>query len=323
MIDVRSAVACTRILVAISISIGAAEYLAISSQFAGFGIFSDRVYRLNWIHGPRVLVGFYRTIFSYRAVRVRHAIHLGLALLLFMNLGLRFYSLILAILFFNQLITSFNQTGLGHDGSDHMLLVVTPALSVAYAFRLKGPEAWIALSFIVAQSALAYATSGISKLISPVWRSGRSLPLIFNTAGYGSSHVSALLARVPAFAIIGSWTVIVFECTMPLVLIAPRGIMISMLLFACLFHLGCALAMGLNCFFWSFASTFPLLYLCNVDRIYVVSELELGDKIGLLAGCAFALVVVGAVLGRYYDIVFYLRKVTSVLRNSAVRGFRN
>jgi hypothetical protein len=310
VINVEVAVTYTRLLCAISLCIGTAEYLAIGSQFTGPGIFSDRIYPLNWIRGPRLLVGLYHAICSYRVTMIVHLVQLGLALLLFVPLQMRSYSLILLLLFFVQIHT-FTQTGVGHDGSDHMLLVLMPALAVAYAFRLKGPAAWIALWFIVAQATLAYATSGISKLISPVWRSGRALQLIFNTACYGSDLVSRWLKRAPALAFVGSWTVIVFECTMPLTLVAPKNILITMLIVAGLFHFGCALTMGLNCFLWSFAATFPLLYFCNVNRTSALSGLEgtHGEKLAMLAGGAIALIVVASVLIRYYELFPRLRAI--------------
>jgi hypothetical protein len=303
VIHVSSVAACARILAAAGVFIGAAEYLAIRSEFRGSGIFSGRIHVLNFLRVPRHLKGLHRAIHSYGGAMAGHSVGMGLALLLFVPLDMRVYSLILLSLFLIQL-QAFYQNGFGCDRSDQMLLLMVAALGVAYAFQLKGPGAWIALWFIAAQAVLSYATAGISKLISPVWRSGRSLILIFNTASYGSREVSRWLTRVPTLGFAGSWMVIIFECAMPLALVAPKRIMISMLVIAGVFHVGCAMTMGLNGFVWAFLSTFPVLYLCNVDRASAVSGVQgtHGDKLAVLAGGAFALAVVAAVLIRYYDL---------------------
>jgi len=311
MIDVALAAACTRILTAVCICIGAAEYLAIRSQFTGSGIFSDDVHLLNWTRGPQLLVAVYRVMFSYHAAVIGHGARLGLALMLTLPLDMRLYAIILVALFLLQLHT-VSLSAVGHDGSDQMMLVVMPALAVAYAFRLSGPCAWVALWFIAAEALLAYVTSGFSKLISPVWRSGRALQLIFNTACYGSPQVSEWLTMVPSMAFIGCWTVILLECCMPLVLILPLGVMVSMLAVAMLFHIGCAVTMGLNCFVWAFASTFPVIYVCNVDRSVALSGFRgiNGESKELLLGGVFALVVVAIILIRYYEVFPGVRPLT-------------
>jgi hypothetical protein len=87
------------------VKFGAAEYLAFGSQFAGAGIFSETIHILNWINAPQPLKGLARAVFSCRAAIVGHSAQLGLALLLFVPLDMRVYSLILLILFLIQLQT--------------------------------------------------------------------------------------------------------------------------------------------------------------------------------------------------------------------------
>jgi hypothetical protein len=100
-------------------------------------------------------------------------------------------------------------------------------------------------------------------------------------------------------------------------LIAPKNITIAILIVAALFHLGCALTMGLNCFLWAFASTFPLIYLCNVNRAAALSGLAgtHGEKVVLQVGGTFALAVVTTVLIRYYEMFPRLRAIGSVARH--------
>lgn len=308
MTDISLAASWTRIFIAICTLIGSAEYLAIRSQFTGPGIFSDTIHLLQWTRGPRFLVTLYRIAYSHQIVMSGQIVRIVLALLLIAPLDMRTYSLVLLVLFAIQL-QIYTQAGVGNDGSDQMLFVVTPSLAVAYGFSLNGPCAWIPLWFIVAQAVLAYETSGISKLVSPVWRSGRAIELIFNTAGYGSQKVSKLLARSPALALIGAWTVIIFECVFPFVLIAPKQIMILMLVVAVVFHVGCALTMGLNCFLWAFASTYSLLYLFNADRASALSGLTgaHNDKMALAIGSLVSFAIVAIIVIRYYELLPHFR----------------
>jgi hypothetical protein len=316
MTDVEAAVNWTRILAAIGICISAAEYLAIDAQFGGSGIFADRIHGLDWLRVPKPLKALVQAAFSHRAATVAHSVQLGIAWLLFLPLDMRLYSLILLVLFLIQ-VHAFSQSNYGHDGSDQMLLLVSGALALAYAFHLKGSSAWIGLWFIVVQSLLSYASSGVSKLISEVWRSGRSLALIFDTAAYGAPQVSKWLSKAPALAFFGSWSVIILECCMPFVLVVPRAVMVVMLSVACSFHLGCAVTMGLNCFFWAFVSTFPMLYLFNVNLGFALQALAgtPRERLATVTGGALAMLVVAIVMIQYYELVPRLRKILSSQSN--------
>lgn len=301
----------TRILAAISVAISAAEYLSIRTQFAGTGIFAADIQMLNWTRGPKFLIAFGRIVFSYSFIITCQAVRLGLGVLLLLPLDMRLHSVILALLFLLQL-HSFYFSAVGNDGSDQMVMVVVSALAVAYAFRMNGPCAGVALLFIVAQALLAYATSGIAKLISPMWRSGEALKLILNTACYGSPKVTKWVTRMPSLSFFGSWVVILFECAMPFVVVAPRNAMIGMLVISLLFHLGCAITMGLNCFLWAFASPLPLIYLFSAHRAYGVwGSTTSAENTALLVGGVVALVIVALALIRYYDLFPRLSHSTS------------
>ena len=158
----------------------------------------------------------------------------------------------------------------GQDGSDQMLLVV---LSAACAAHLAGsaPAATVFVLYAAGQLVLAYGTSGIAKAISPTWRSGRAIPGITRTIGYGSPRLGTWLEAQPLVARLLCWSVIVFECGAPLLLLGGRDGALALIALGLCFHVGVALTMGLNVFLWSFAATYPAVLL-------------LGDRIGGLIG---------------------------------------
>lgn len=54
-----------------------------------------------------------------------------------------------------------------------------------------------------------------------------------------------------------SLTVILFECLFPLVLILPKEFVLAFITMGFLFHLGTAIIMGLNSFWFSFVCFYP------------------------------------------------------------------
>jgi hypothetical protein len=53
----------------------------------------------------------------------------------------------------------------------------------------------LGVGFIAAQALLAYSTSGIAKLVSPVWRDGTGLVGILSTIDHGTPALGQWLAR--------------------------------------------------------------------------------------------------------------------------------
>jgi hypothetical protein len=149
-----------------------------------------------------------------------------------------------------------NQLGL--DGSDQMLLVVCSGLTVALLVPERASQA-IALDYIAAQLLLSYAVAGIAKAASPTWRSGRALPGILSTIGYGIPRLGKLLDENPQLARILCWSVILFECTAPLLILVGTPGAIVVVAAGILFHLSISYIMGLNIFPWSFGAAYPAL----------------------------------------------------------------
>jgi hypothetical protein len=114
--------------------------------------------------------------------------------------------------------------------------------------------------FVAAEVSLAYFASGVSKAVSPVWRRGEAMTGILAMEGCGIPGLAALLTAHPALDRAMCWSVIGWEMTFPLVLIAPLPLMIALLAMGVVFHVACAVLLGLNRFVWAFCGCYPAVW---------------------------------------------------------------
>jgi hypothetical protein len=147
----------------------------------------------------------------------------------------------------------------GGDGSDDMTQVVLGGVAIGLLATSSRLITTVAVIFIASQGCLAYFASGFAKLISALWRSGVAPAQIANTATFGNRTAARWLARHPGASRLCAWVVIAGECAFPLVLVAPPWLMVVILAWTIAFHLGCAVMMGFNTFFWSFVATYPAI----------------------------------------------------------------
>lgn len=91
-----------------------------------------------------------------------------------------------------------------------------------------------------------------------------------STIGYGSPPVGAFLGRHRRLALAACWSVIVFECSAPFLLLLGTPGAFAIIVVGLCFHLSIALLMGLNNFLWSFGAAYPaLLFLAHsVDTLW-------------------------------------------------------
>ena len=144
----------------------------------------------------------------------------------------------------------------GLDGSDQMLTIVLGSMWIYYLT----PEAAVraaAMGFVALQLILSYVTAGLAKLLSPEWRSGLAMPEIMQTRSYGTGALARAFRRWPLGARAVCWAVILFECLAFVAVFSGPEWCLWFIGMGVLFHLSIAVFMGLNCFFWSFASTYP------------------------------------------------------------------
>lgn len=157
-----------------------------------------------------------------------------------------------------SLLVNLRLRGPWNGGSDHMLFIVVTALAVAELGRahevvVQGAVAWVGV-----QSILSYTIAGLAKLRSAAWRRGTALPVLLGIPAYGVPAGMRALVANPAWARLGAWGVLAFECAFPLVLIGPR-VALAGVAVAALFHLGNAWTFGLNRFLLTWASTWPAI----------------------------------------------------------------
>jgi hypothetical protein len=145
----------------------------------------------------------------------------------------------------------------GWDGADQMAVIVLVPLAAARWIGGHGPE--IALAFIAAQLCVSYWSAGIWKAVSPVWRQEPTLTGILRTRGYGNQTLANFLESRPHASKALGWLVVATEMTVPMALVLPSPYRLVLLFWGLLFHLGTAVLMGLNTFFWSFAAAYPAM----------------------------------------------------------------
>ncbi|GAA1972949.1 hypothetical protein GCM10009754_54570 [Amycolatopsis minnesotensis] len=150
----------------------------------------------------------------------------------------------------------------GSDGAEVMLGLTQVALALAAWFPGDDRARKACLWFIAGQSSLSYSVAGMAKLASPVWRDGTALRDLFRTKLFGHPAVFAYLRDKPALSRALGWATIAGETLFPLVLIAPKPIVRTVLAAGAGFHVANASVMGLNRFVWSFLSTYPAIDFC-------------------------------------------------------------
>ncbi len=149
---------------------------------------------------------------------------------------------------------------IGGSGAEQLTFIVLVTFGLVVLAGATESARRIGDVFIAAQVLLAYLVSGISKAASPVWRTGGAMAGILSTEGYGIPSVARFLSEHPFLDRLICSSVITWECAFPLVLIAPRPLMIVMFATGVLFHLSCAIVMGLNRFVWAFCGCYPAVW---------------------------------------------------------------
>lgn len=148
----------------------------------------------------------------------------------------------------------------GGDGSQQVNLLIAASLWIGFGKWGTPLLGAISLLFIAAQACLSYFTSGVAKLVSPLWMSGNALGPILSTASYGSPAGYRLAIWKPKFTASVCITTVFIETLFPVLVLCPIEIFVLFLVWGVVFHLMNAFLMGLNTFFWSFTATYPSLF---------------------------------------------------------------
>lgn len=156
---------------------------------------------------------------------------------------------------------TYSSRSIGRDGADQLrsICLIILALTVIIPEPLQQN---VAASFIGLQVLIAYFTSGIAKLMSPIWRKGDILAQILNNYTYGSRTISKLLQDNRRLNQFFSFAPIALMTTTSIAFFIPYPEVFYLLLLGMfIFHLSTAILMGLNDFALTFPATFPCLIL--------------------------------------------------------------
>jgi len=235
------------------------ELLDIRDMYGEKGLMSRKVVRLHLNSIP--LSKPLRPILTRFTLVLLVRIPLGLSLAALAVVGYVHPGVVL-LLFGTDLLIQLRHTG-GLSGAFDMGLVTNGGLLVATLFPSSEFITTAAILFIAAQGLLSYFIAGIAKLLGEEWRDGTAIEMIFSTESWGDDRVYELTERYPQTKLLGSWTVIGFECLFPLVLFVDSQFVGAFFAVGILFHVANAVLMGINSFVLIFPATYPAIFHAN------------------------------------------------------------
>ena len=155
------------------------------------------------------------------------------------------HPVLIAIMWLTTWGIAIRWRGTFNGGSDAMTFLILSAWLLSSWVPYLAP---ICLLYIAIQLILSYFVAGISKLVSPQWRTGQAPQYFLAQSGW---------AITPAFGFFMAWAVLAFECLFPLAVFAP----IPFLILAFVFHVLNAYLFGLNRFAFAWLAAYPALIL--------------------------------------------------------------
>jgi hypothetical protein len=244
-------------LAAVGVAIAGVETVVDRAAYRRGGPFGAEVFQILRGVGPPAILDASPAIVRLAAIQIAAA-----ALLVVVGpLGIAGRVALVAVTLSTTLIRW--RRVLGGDGAEQLTAIVFISATLALLPGWNELRISIVVAFIGAQVVLAYVTAGLAKLVSPVWRGGTAVPAIVNTHGHGLALATNLFTRHPVLGRYAGWAVMTFELLFPVVLLSPTPIAESMLMVGVLFHVSCAVVMGLNGFLWAFPATYPCVLACR------------------------------------------------------------
>jgi hypothetical protein len=251
----------TRLLLAVWCLISTLELMANFRMFRNDGLLSWNILSLRvGFLGQSRFAGW---LFSERSMAVTLWIRLCAAVTLGLARNLLVIDSVLVLILATYWLLAA-RTWLGADGSDQMGQIVSlGALLVSIGLSSEKMEVAFAGTLLIGgQALISYFVSGAAKLVSPIWRHGIAMVGIMNTHSHGNA-VAGKISQSTLFARTMCWVVMGAEVLFPLVLFAPRGVLVASLAAMLALHLSIAYFMGLNTFVWSFVATYPSVILLH------------------------------------------------------------
>jgi hypothetical protein len=152
---------------------------------------------------------------------------------------------------------------IGGDGAEQMAFIVITAAAFTAIAGFNDNHVLLFLFFVAGQASLAYLTAGIAKLVSPTWRSGVAITRIVSASSYGTPWCHRTLTSLPLLGVAICWATIIWESLFPIALCGNHIVTVAVLAIGILFHVGCAIIMGLNDFVWAFVGTYPAVIIVS------------------------------------------------------------
>jgi len=242
------------------------EILSIRRELDGGGVYPWPVLRLAVPPRPAALRKVREALFGTPGVVLLLLLRLLLAATLVFA-SAQSITLVAILLLAALLVTFAVRLPWAQEAADDISVQVALGLAAFAVCRSFGAPS-VGLYYIAAFAALAYITSGATKLSEPAWRSGVALGRVVNLRSFGAPWAADLLLPRPRLRLVLSWAVMLAEVCFPLALLLPAGGIVAVLAAGLVFHLAVALCMGLNAFVWAFVATYPAILLAwNALRI--------------------------------------------------------
>jgi hypothetical protein len=167
-----------------------------------------------------------------------------------------FWSLPYAVLFFVTFVINMRFRGSFNGGSDYLTLISLLCLFIGslHPILMKG-----ALYYIALQVISSYFLAGLFKIKLSKWRNGNALKGFLFSPSYRAPQWALRIMQNPKNVMMGSWAVLLFECTFPVMLLNPTMTKLYLVL-GMTFHFVNFLVFGLNRFLWIWVASYPALY---------------------------------------------------------------
>lgn len=210
-------------------------------------------YGLNWVTPYLDYVG------------IEGLIYLLIFLTILFGLGIGKWFVGILLFFFLVIFQLVNYKIL--DGSDNILLVTLPLLSLGNSYQfctvnvISKPEQEpnllnsLATKMFLFQISLVYFVTGIAKLKTQVWLNGSALTYILQLNEFNATRFNLTIARNVFTSAFLTYSTLIFELFFPLILVFKK-LLFPWLLFGVIFHIGIFIFMRIDVFPWIMIATY-------------------------------------------------------------------
>jgi hypothetical protein len=263
-LNLRECMVISLRIAAIAALVEALQNLYIRHEFTSNGLFSWRVRRrTNPLLLRSNLSWLLDRVMSYPSYCALMLLQFVTSLIVLIPNTRNSYHLAAWTLLLIKILSQIRNSAYGVDGSSGMQTILLAGLAVYFGSGSSVAQT-VAVWFIAVHVMLAYLTSGVAKLFFSVWRDGKALEWTFGTTMYGDQRLLSLLQGRPLVGKLLSWSVLSFECILPLLVIISPTCCLMFIVLGILFHFAVASTMRLNSFMFTFTGCYPALLYCSV-----------------------------------------------------------